>query len=484
MSIIKSYYYNNSTINLFLSNFIKLFVGNASGQLVIILSSPILSRLYNPESFGLLELILSIFTILSVFANLKFDNAIVVQKSNQEADKVFVLCFLINNAMFLLSLGGAWLLKYNDVSFFSQTLGIWWWAPSFLAWLSGIQQAFQMFLLREKRYKIISLVIFLQALGLVGLQVCLGYLINYSASALILGYIINNIIVCVFLTSIFFKHMSCISSLHFNFMYSKFLECKNFLVYTVPTSLLGSISQRSLFLMIGVFFAPSDVGFAGLAMRVMYFPITLITRSMGQLFFGIFSEKKGEIDFPQQINKLLRLKMITIPLIIPLIFNAPQFFEFCFGKQWSEAGYYAMLLSPAAFMLFLTAWLDRTHDVTSQQKRGLYLELSYDILLIIGMTFFSYFFKSPFYLVAFFSFFTACYNIVWLILTVRLIGISYKTSFENILILMVCIIAPTVLYAVIQKLSCHFILTLFIYYVLNAACFILIKRYKDARTVP
>jgi lipopolysaccharide exporter len=480
MAFNQTYSLKNSTLSFFLKNFVPLFSGNVSGQLVIILSSPILSRLYSPESFGLLELILSLFTVFAVFSNWKFDNAIVVQKNHQEAYKLFSLCFIINNAMFMLSLGCTWLLKYNDVYFFSQTLSSWWWAPSLLAWLSGCQQTIQMFFIREKKYNIIAIVIFAQALGLVSLQIFLGYLVNYSPSALILGYIMNNIIVCFLLAFTFFRSRKPGPLIQVSHFYSKFSECKSFLFYTVPTSLLGAISQRSLFIMMGIFFTETDVGFAGLAMRVMFLPLTLITRSMSQLFFGIFSEKKEEHDFPQQINKILRLKMIIISLTIPAIFHAPQIFEFCFGKQWTESGYYVMLLSPAAFMLFLTAWLDRTHDVASQQKKALYLEISYDILLIIGMTFISYFYKSPFYLVAFFGFFTATYNLVWLALTVKLIGISYKTSFENLLFLIACILWSTCIYMFIQKFSPHFILTLTLYCVFNAASLVIVKRYKDA----
>ena len=466
----------NNTLNFFMKNFILLFSGNASAQAVIILSSPILTRLYNPESFGLLELIISLFTVFSVFSNWKFDNAIVVQKGEKETDKVFLLCFFINIMMFLLTLGISWLLKYNDVYFFSHILGDWWWTPSFLAWLAGWQQAAQMYFIREKKYKIISFIVFLQAIGVVSLQIGLGSLENYNAFSLVLGYIINNIIVCLIFTCLFFKHKEKVFFSQFNSLYSKFLECRNFILYTVPTSLLGAVSQRSLFVMIGGFFTESDVGYAGLAMRVMYFPLTLITRSMSQLFFGIFSEKKGEPDFPQQINKILRLKIIIIPMIIPLIFNSPQLFVFCFGKNWLDAGYYAMLLSPATFTLFLTAWLDRTHDVVSQQKKALCLELCYDVLLIIGMISVTYLFNSPFYLVAFFGIFTALYNILWLILTVKLIGISYKTSLKNLILLLSCVIGFTFLYKFIHSFCDDFLLTSFFYYALVLLCLIIKKR--------
>jgi hypothetical protein len=180
----------------------------------------------------------------------------------------------------------------------------------------------------------------------------------------------------------------------------------------------------------------------------------------------MFSENRGDMNFAHQINKILNIKITVVSLIIPVILNAPYLFELCFGAQWKEAGYYAMLLSPAAFMLFLTGWLDRTHDVASLQKRAFALEVSYDIFLVLGMITFSYVFESPLYLVGFFGFFTAAYNVVWLILTVKIIGISYKNSFKNILLLTIWVGASFLLYRLLQWILSHFLLTMLFFYVL------------------
>lgn len=458
-------YLNNAAGVFFVKNFVSLFVGNVSGQLVIILSSPILSRLYSPADFGLLEIILSIFSIIFVAVNWRFENAIVIQKTKQDADKILFLCFMINSFMFLLGISISYILKYNEFIFFAK-ISEWWWAPSLLGWISGFQLALQMYFIYQKKYKLISFLLFFQAMGLVVLQILYGYFSCYNSSSLILGYLINNVMICSAFLYSFLRYNKCVFSLDLKTIYSKIIECKNFLFYTVPTSLLGAISQRGLFLTLGVFFAESDVGFAGLAMRVMYFPITLVTRSMAQVFFGMFSENRENVNFAHQINKILRIKITAISLIIPLILSAPSLFELCFGAQWKEAGYYAMLLSPAAFMLFLTGWLDRTHDVAALQKKAFTLEIIYDVFLVLGMTTFSYVFGSPLYLVGFFGFFTAAYNVVWLILTVKIIGISYKKSFKNLLLLTACVGGSFLLYMLLQLMMCHFLLTMLFYYVL------------------
>lgn len=464
-----------------INHFLSLFVGNCSGQLIIILSSPLLSRLYSPADFGLLELIISIFSIISVVTNLKLENAIVTQKTNVEANYVFSLCFYVNLLIFLLGMLILGVCNFFEYSLFKKILGDWWWAPPLLGWFSGMQQAIQMYFIRQKKYNIISIFLFLQGLGLVSLQLLYGHLMAYTAPALVLGYIINNGIICFMLFLFFLKSENFEIKIQLRRFFFKISECKNFIFYTVPTSLLGAVSQRSFFLILGAFFTDSDVGFAGLAIRVIYTPLSLITRSMGQVFFGLFSEKKDDVEFVNTITQLIQWKIISISLCIPIVLNAPTLFEFCFGSQWKEAGYYAMLISPAAFMLFLTAWLDRTYDVVSLQKRGLSLELAYNATLVSGLLTVSYCFDSPLYLVGFYGVFTAIYNIVWLVLTMKVIGISYKNAFKNILFLIICISLSFLLYVFIN-LYINIYSTILLYYLFMSMLLILLTytlRYKN-----
>lgn len=479
MNFVLSIYNTNNVAGKFLKHFLTLFSANLSGQLVIILSSPVLSRLYSPADFGILEIILSIFTIIAVTVNWKFENAIVVQKSSNEADKVLFLCLIINFFMLFIGLFFCFFLQYIQVISISSVLTKWWWAPPFLGWFVGMQQALQMYFLRQKKYFIISMLLFMQSIALVGLQIIYGYLFEYNSSSLVAAYLINSLFVCVLFFIFFFRDNTLNLSIYRPSLYYKVLECKYFLIYTLPTSFLGAVAQRGLFLVLGIFFAETDIGFASLAMRVMFFPISMISRSMSQIFFGTFSEEIGKKDFSVQINKILRFQIISISFIIPIIVNAPKLFVFCFGPQWMEAGYYAMLLSPAAFMLYLTAWLDRTHDVASRQGKALSLELTYDVCLLIGMLSVSYLFNSPTYLLAFFGFFTATYNIFWLFSTAKIIGITFRSSFLNILLLSSCVIIGFVLYFLIEMLSPNTLLTVISFYALYFSLFFSIKRSID-----
>ena len=56
-------------------------------QSLILLATPILSRLYNPEDFAALALFMAIYLIVGVAANLKYDQAIMLPMLEMAGDK-------------------------------------------------------------------------------------------------------------------------------------------------------------------------------------------------------------------------------------------------------------------------------------------------------------------------------------------------------------------------------------------------------------
>ena len=72
-----------------------LVKGTTIALIISILASPIITRLYGPEAFGLAALFTSITGIVNIIACLAYESAIVLPKSDDEAANVFGLCLLI-----------------------------------------------------------------------------------------------------------------------------------------------------------------------------------------------------------------------------------------------------------------------------------------------------------------------------------------------------------------------------------------------------
>ena len=69
----------------FSQNVLTLMTGTTLAQAIPIIISPILTRIYTPEDFGLLALFLSITNIIGSVANGRYELAIMLPKKNDNA---------------------------------------------------------------------------------------------------------------------------------------------------------------------------------------------------------------------------------------------------------------------------------------------------------------------------------------------------------------------------------------------------------------
>lgn len=69
----------------FASDVLKLVGGTAIAQDLSVLSSPLLTRLYGPEAFGIIAIFTAITGIISVMACLRYEQAIMLPKRDEEA---------------------------------------------------------------------------------------------------------------------------------------------------------------------------------------------------------------------------------------------------------------------------------------------------------------------------------------------------------------------------------------------------------------
>ena len=70
--------------------------GTVIAQLLSILLQPVLRRLFTPESFGIYSVYLSLVGMIIVISSLRYDDAIVLPKSDKESINLVGLSLIIN----------------------------------------------------------------------------------------------------------------------------------------------------------------------------------------------------------------------------------------------------------------------------------------------------------------------------------------------------------------------------------------------------
>jgi O-antigen/teichoic acid export membrane protein len=76
----------------FLRNVSIMLTGSAAGQLVSVVLSPVLTRIYSPEQFGILSIYTALLTILVVVASLRYELALTLAATEEEAINLVAVC--------------------------------------------------------------------------------------------------------------------------------------------------------------------------------------------------------------------------------------------------------------------------------------------------------------------------------------------------------------------------------------------------------
>jgi len=88
----------------FLKNVATLMTGTVFAQALLVLLAPILTRLYDAESFGVFSLYTSIVGFLTVIACLRYERAIVLPEKDEDAANLLALSMLICFSMAVITI--------------------------------------------------------------------------------------------------------------------------------------------------------------------------------------------------------------------------------------------------------------------------------------------------------------------------------------------------------------------------------------------
>ena len=138
----------------FSRNVLVLMTGTTIAQAIPIAISPILTRLYSPEDFGLFALFIAVSSIIASVSNASYEQAIVLPKKNIDAINIFALGFIINIFITIISL--TFIIISHDliVEFLrNKEISIWLYAVPFVVFLTGTFNLLIFFNNRLKNYK-------------------------------------------------------------------------------------------------------------------------------------------------------------------------------------------------------------------------------------------------------------------------------------------------------------------------------------------
>lgn len=383
---------NNSKSPTFASNVLTLVTGTTIAQIITILASPIITRLYGPEAFGLVALFTSITGILGVIVCLRYELAIMLPESDEEAANVFGLCVIIVVLISLISIPILLIMQQPLVQFLkAPQLGQFFWLIPLVVFVSGTVLALNYWNTRTKQFHRLSIARVISSCSSTGTQLGMGFFGRASGGALIgasiLGQIVSTLVLGIQILKdhlLFFKQ-----NITRKGMAKVFKRYSNFPKYDIWSALLNNISWQIPIFLLSYFFSTTIVGYYSLGMMMIQLPMSLIGGAIAQVFYQRAAAEKSEGNLGSLVENVFKVlvKIGLFPIVI-LLFVGKDLFIVFFGSQWAVAGVYVQILSVWAFVWFVSSPLSTIVAVLEKQSWGLLLNIEIFstrlISLIIG----------------------------------------------------------------------------------------------------
>jgi O-antigen/teichoic acid export membrane protein len=368
----------------FTRNVLTLMTGTTIAQAIPIAISPILTRIYTPDDFGIMTLYLSISNIFIVIATGKYELAIMLPEEDGDAVNVLLLSMGITIIISLISF-------FTIIIFGKQiALGLgnieiqkWLYFLPVSVFFSGVYQAMNLWTNRKKKYKNIAASNILRSSSVASMNIGIGYF-KKGAEGLIVGIVAGQIIPAIYLWlgtySDIKQKKESISISKVLFLAQKY---KKFPLLNLPNSLIDIVRYTSINLLISSYFTNAILGQYSLAMRLLQFPSALIGASLSQVFFQKISESRN-----YELNRIIsefivKSALFSFPVFLFLYLYSIDIFIFVFGNDWRLAGSIASILSPWFFLNFISSPISTVFLVINKQEVVLIFSILYMLVPIL-----------------------------------------------------------------------------------------------------
>ncbi|HCY2932398.1 TPA: type 8 capsular polysaccharide synthesis protein Cap8K [Staphylococcus aureus] len=363
-------------LNKFIGDSFLMILSSGIAQVILIITTPIITRLYSPTEFGEFTIFSNIAMILIPIINARYDLLIVNTKNDRSANILSQISFLISLLILLILIPifaiSAWLYPNFILDFIFIII---------MLFLVSLTNIFTNYLNKERKYKVLSLINVFRAGSMALLQIIFG-LLALGSLGLIIGFSLSYIAGITLGYKTFKKH--------FNIVRDKeetkalFLENKNQLVYSTPSILLNSLSFSVVVFFIGILYTNTEVGIYGMVIRVLGIPVTIISLGLSKIFMQQANDYY--IEYGNFRNLLLKfssiLVIVSIILYVPLYLFSEELVNILLGHSWVDAITVIKIVIPLFVIRLIVSTVSLSVIVLQKQQ----LELILQALFLIGTT--------------------------------------------------------------------------------------------------
>ena len=352
--------------------------GAALGQIIVLAASPLLTRLYTPEDFGILAVFSAFLGILGMAVCLCYELAIPLAEDDADGVNLLALSLAVT-VVVSIAMGVAVEVWGEPITRLlnSEALGPLLWLLPVGLLAMGSARSLIYWAIRRHAFGRISRTRISRSLGQVAIQLGAGFL-ALGPIGLLIGQIVGQSAGITTLAVAFHRNEGRLwRAVGWRDMIRVAVRFSNQPKFGAGAALLSNGGRLAPAVLIAAIHGPEVAGWFALAQRILTTP-TFFSVAVGQVYLGEASRltRAGEgiyALFKATAWRLLAYGALTMG---PLVVAGPQLFDLVFGSVWGEAGRYAQFLAFIALGQLVVGGILQTLTVLQRQD----VQLTWDTI--------------------------------------------------------------------------------------------------------
>lgn len=354
-----------------------------ASQGLVLAASPLLTRLYTSDDFGLLGLFLALVTILSALPTLGMHEAIVAPREERQADALFLATFISALAVgVIVTAAGISMIRGGVLGFGElPAWTIWVVYPAIVA--IALAMLFQVWLARVHDWATLRAMVIGQAVLRVGIQLTAG-LFGAGFAGLLAGEVLMRIAVVVLA---WFRSLAelgdRIRQLDRRFVWQTVKRYRRFPIYRTPSNFLNNLGAMIVVPLVVQTFGLAAGGLYTLMELALNAPLGLANKAVGDVFLGHMSRRFSDRAAARRLlgtTVVVLLAISALPGLL-LYFYGSAMFAWVFGEEWQKAGELASIMAPVLVIRFVVGPVSGTLNVANRPE----FKLAFDVLALAAI---------------------------------------------------------------------------------------------------
>ena len=336
-------------------------MGTGLAQVLPFLATPLLTRLFTEEDFALYTSFFAVASIFAVAVGGKYHLAIVLPKSEEDANKIFTLSIYIT---VVYALAIAVFLPIFHRFFPENLTSVLYYVPLYVLFF-GIWSTYINVSIRHKTFATNAIAKVLQAFGYIVVALGLGFS-RIVAFGLVIAKIAGTVASWLFLAQRSPTGFKWISFSNLKEMAATYIDYPK---YGIWPAFLNTISLQALVLIFTKFYTTDDLGYFGLTFMVLSVPLALIGASYKDVFYQKIAELMNQKRYNEALiffkKSAMALLVLGLPICLVLYFYGEPIFGFVFGNKWSRSGEFASILAISFVIKLVVSPLSSIFNATN-----------------------------------------------------------------------------------------------------------------------